>query len=76
MHRRFRKRLKSAIGLGILIGAVFTAIDWMGYGGSFDSTAIPTPHSLGEIWWHFFVWAGLIFASMMLWPFRSIEDLT
>ena len=74
MRRRFKKRLRPAIALSLIFAGIATTLDWIGFLGgplgSYHRTRIEQPHSLSEIWWHFFAFAGFCFALGMLWPFR------
>lgn len=73
MHQ-FRQRIKWASGVSVFVGAGVLFFDWTGFGGR---GGLREPQPFREIWWHFFVTAGILFAFFMLCPSpEEIEDKT
>jgi hypothetical protein len=71
---RIKHRLPVWIVVSVFAGVLATTAEWMGYAGSFRKTGIPTPKSLGEIWWHPLLIAAICLVGYPLWPFREWDE--
>lgn len=53
---------------GVLFGGLLSLAEWAGWRGKFYPWGDPRP--VAEIWWHFPIWVGVIWA---LWRLLSTE---